>query len=75
MPQWEYSKRNLGDAPTKTDDIDLLNDAGRDGWELVAITVNNLAYLKRPLGGVADAEPPARQPARRRTASPRDSAD
>ena len=34
----------------KTDDIDLLCDAGEEGWELVAILVNNVAYLKRRVG-------------------------
>ena len=30
----------------RKDEIDLLNDAGQDGWELVAITDNNVALLK-----------------------------
>lgn len=74
MSQWEYAKRNLGDVPPRADDIDLLNAAGKEGWELVAITSNNLAYLKRPLGGSAAApSPPIRQGTRRRTAPARDS--
>ena len=28
---------------------DVLNDAGNEGWELVVITPNNIAYLKRPM--------------------------
>jgi hypothetical protein len=71
MPQWEYSKRNLNEASAKVSDVDLLNDVGKDGWELVSITINNLAYLKRPLA----AEPPARPPARRKPASSRESGD
>ena len=47
MPQWDYRKISLNDVPRKTEDIDLLNDAGRDGWELVSITPNNFAYIKR----------------------------
>jgi hypothetical protein len=27
----------------------MLNTCGADGWELVAITSNNVAYLKRPI--------------------------
>jgi hypothetical protein len=47
MPQWDYRKINLNDMPRRTDDIDLLNDAGEQGWDLIAITPNNFAYLKR----------------------------
>jgi hypothetical protein len=74
MPQWEYSKRDLSEVPAKIDDVDLLNDAGRDGWELVAITANNIAYLKRPLGGAAAAPEAAAKPAvtRRKTPHSRD---
>ena len=73
MPQWEYSKRDLSEVPAKIDDIDLLNDAGRGGWELVSITANNIAYFKRPLGAAAP-EPPAKPTVtRRRAAPPRDS--
>jgi hypothetical protein len=72
MLQWEYSKRDLSEVPSKLDDIDLLNDAGRDGWELVGITANNIAYLKRPVAGAAAApEPPT--VTRRRATPSRDS--
>jgi hypothetical protein len=47
MAQWEYREIDLGDLPRKTNDIDLLNDAGKDGCELVAIATNNVARLKR----------------------------
>jgi hypothetical protein len=47
MPRWEYRKIDLNNVPRKTDDMDLLNDAGAHGWELVSITANNVAYLKR----------------------------
>ena len=49
MPDWEYITLNLSGLPFKTGPLDLLNDAGRDGWELVAIAGNNVAYLKRKL--------------------------
>jgi hypothetical protein len=47
--EWEYRKIDLNQLPRKTDDIDLLCDAGEEGWELVAILTNNVAYLKREL--------------------------
>ena len=49
MPQWEYRKVDLNDLPRKRSDIDVLNDAGDVGWEIVAITSNAIAYLKRPI--------------------------
>jgi hypothetical protein len=47
MAEWEYISINLNDLPRSSDEIDLLNDAGHEGWELVVITSNNIAYLKR----------------------------
>jgi hypothetical protein len=47
MMRWEYRKIALNDRPRRTHDIDSLCDAGRDGWELIAIVANNVAYLKR----------------------------
>jgi hypothetical protein len=45
MPQWEYRRINLGELLLGTEE--LLNNAGKEGWELVAITNNGVAYLKR----------------------------
>jgi H-NS histone family len=45
--QWEYRKILLNEHRRREDDLDLLCDAGERGWELVAITPNNVAYLKR----------------------------
>jgi len=61
MPRWEYSKINLNDVPRRGDDIDLLNDLGKEGWELVAVIGNNAAYLKRQIE-----DPPQPEPARRK---------
>ena len=49
MPEWEYLTIDLNDLPRKTEGVDVLNDAGEDGWELVTITPNQIAYLKRPV--------------------------
>ena len=54
MPPWEYRKIDLSDPRHMTDDIELLNAAGEEGWEVVHITANNVAYLKRD-GEKADA--------------------
>ena len=36
MPRWEYCEIHLSDLPRKTKEIDLLNDASTNGWELGA---------------------------------------
>jgi hypothetical protein len=50
VSEWEYRKIDLNQLPRKTDDIDLLCDAGEERWELVAILENSVAYLKRLVG-------------------------
>jgi hypothetical protein len=47
MSRWEYLHIQLNEAPPKSQDVQLLNGAGNSGWELVAITTNRIAYLKR----------------------------
>jgi DNA-binding protein H-NS len=59
VTEWEYRKIDLNQLPRKTDDIDVLCDAGDEGWELAAILANNVAYLKRQREA-ADAAPSAR---------------
>lgn len=49
MTEWEYRKIDLGQQRPRSDEFELLNAAGADRWELVGITTNNIAYLKRPL--------------------------
>jgi hypothetical protein len=53
VSEWEYLKIRLNDYDRKSDDIELLCDAGKEGWELVAIVPNNVAYLKRPVDDFA----------------------
>ena len=49
MATWEYRKIDLNSATRDTDDIDLLNDVGKRGWELVHIASNSIAYVKRQI--------------------------
>jgi len=53
MAQWEYRKLDLNDAPRRSDDLELLNNAGSNGWELVAVTHTGLAYVKRQVPDAA----------------------
>ena len=66
MVEWEYIIISLNDIPIKPGVIEVLNDAGKEGWELVAVTSNNIAYMKRQV-----AEAPVAT-TRRRTAAPRE---
>lgn len=47
--KWQYTKISLNETARREDELDLLLDAGEEGWELVTITPNNIAYLKRPV--------------------------
>ena len=49
MSNWEYRKIALNQLSPKTADVDVRNDAGDEGWELVVILPNNIAYLKREI--------------------------
>src|SRR5262245_34010923 len=51
-----YSQRRasaIQHAP-RGDELDMLNAAGAEGWELVGITSNNVAYLKREIEELED---------------------
>ena len=54
-PRWQYLTIDLADLPTRTAEVDLLNDAGADGWKLVCLSSNNVAYLRRSVEDPADA--------------------
>jgi hypothetical protein len=49
MPQWEYEVLDLNELPKRTSLLDVLNDAGSRGWELVSISSLNIAVLKRQI--------------------------
>jgi hypothetical protein len=57
MPYWEYRKIDLGALDHPTDEVEVLNAAGEDGWDVVQITANNVAYLKRNIEPSNPAKP------------------
>jgi hypothetical protein len=65
MSGWKYRTIHLSDLPRKTAEIDLLNGAGAEGWELVGITSKNIAYLKRQVS--SSGGPPVRSARRKPT--------
>src|SRR5262249_1648997 len=44
---WIYRKIALNQHHGRGADVELLCEAGEEGWELVSILPNNIAYLKR----------------------------
>ncbi len=58
MIKWEYSRIDLNSLARGETEIDALNAAGAQGWELVAVNDCNIAILKRSIA------PPAPAPAR-----------
>jgi DNA-binding protein H-NS len=65
VAEWEYRKLYLNQHSPRGDELDLLNAAGAEGWELVGITNNNTAYLKREIK-----DPAAARSAHRASAVP-----
>ena len=63
MPQWVYLRLDLNDAPRRGDEVDILNKAGSEGWVLVSVTGQRVAYLKREIAALAKSGRP-------RTAAP-----
>src|SRR5262249_24532974 len=47
--EWEYRKILLNEHVRSGDDIELLCAAGKQGWDLIAITPNSVAYLRRAI--------------------------
>jgi len=54
--QWEYRKVLLNEHHRREGDLYLLCDVGGRGWELVTITANNVAYLKREVLQIPERE-------------------
>ena len=51
--QWEYRKIDFDGDDRNDDDLELLSEVGRSGWELIIVTPNRVAYLKRAVKRVA----------------------
>jgi H-NS histone C-terminal domain len=64
MSHWEYRKIALNEPARSGDEIDVLCEVGLDGWELVAVLPNNMAYLKRQVAAADTSERPAEAPQR-----------
>ena len=47
MADWHYRKIDLNQHAPRGNELDMLNEAGADGWELVVVAANNTAYLRR----------------------------
>jgi hypothetical protein len=60
MAQFEYLKIDLSTHHPRSNEIELLNEAGRQGWRLVCIAANMMAYLVREIE-----EPPQRRKRRK----------
>jgi hypothetical protein len=60
--QWEYRKIDLTAARGDRQEIQWLNQAGAEGWELVRVTDNNVAYLKREMASKPPAKKAAEEP-------------
>jgi hypothetical protein len=56
MSQWEYCKVDLNLIPRRATDVDVLNQLGNEGWELVNMPPNNMAYFKRQRDAPASAK-------------------
>ena len=55
MPSWRYRLIDLANLPRWTRELDLLNEVGKEDWELVIINTNNVAYLRRAVDAQANA--------------------
>lgn len=59
--KWEYQKIDLNTLRRNETELDVLNAAGAEGWELVAVDMCNMAILKRgvPAAKAARASSPS----------------
>lgn len=58
MRVWEYRKISFDETSFRSE-VDLLCEAGEEGWELVTVLHSRFAYLKRAVdgGSGSDREP------------------
>jgi len=62
MRRFAYTKIDLNAVPPKGSDLDLLNAAGAEGWRLVLISANDMAYFVREVQEKAPAPKRQRDP-------------
>jgi hypothetical protein len=62
MIRYEYVRIDLNQHHPRSDALALLGSAGQQGWRLVCVTANNIAYLIREID-----DPAAPSTSRRRT--------
>jgi hypothetical protein len=53
--RWEYLTIDLANFPARTDEIDLLDEAGEQGCERIGIVSYHVAYLRRSVDEPIDA--------------------
>ena len=63
----KYRKVALSSTPSRSDEVPLLNAAGSQGWEMVCITNNGIAYFKRAIPDPTPVAPEAPAPRKRAT--------
>ena len=66
MSQWEHLIVDLNTVSAKSSDVELLDALGQERWELITITPNKMAYLKRR---TQEPAPPPKRATRRSVAS------
>ena len=49
MTKWEYHKIDLNTLSRSESELDALNHAGAQGWELMSINSCNIAIFKRAI--------------------------
>ena len=57
MSRWEYLRLDLYAHPPKDSDTDVLTKAGREGWQLVCLSIHGFAYMMRSLDDGPEAVP------------------
>jgi hypothetical protein len=52
----QVMKLALNETRRREDPLDVLLEAGKNGWELVTLTTNHVAYFKRPIEDTSQPE-------------------
>ncbi len=61
--EWEYDLIDLGVARGRQREIDILNEAGARGWELIAVLPPQRALMRRPVSRGSASEAVSSAPA------------